>query len=167
MTEIKKLSACHQEDYIALTNEVLGALPNPDWFMGLSDKLLKTMFSHESTFVVHGCFVDGVLAGVSLYDTCYEELEEVAKASGADLTKKGAELGISMVLPKYRGQNIMYKLNFSLMEAAKENGFHYLVATAHPENAPSNASLRKLGMEYKKTIIRQGHYERNVYYLAL
>ncbi|MBQ7036178.1 MAG: GNAT family N-acetyltransferase [Clostridia bacterium] len=167
MTEIQRLDASHHTAYLALTQEVLGCLPNPDWFMPLSDELLKTMFLPESTFVVHGCFVDGELAGVSLYDTCYEEIEEVAKAAGAPLTKKGAELGISMVLPKFRGQNMMYKLNSSLVEAAKEKGFDYLLATAHPDNLPSNASIRKLGMEYKKTIIRQGHYERNVYFMAL
>ena len=167
MTEIKRLSACHQEAYIALTKEVLGTLPNPDWFMGLSEELLNTMFSPESTLTVYGFFVDGELAGTSLYDTCYEEIEEVAQASGADMSQNGAEVGVSLVLPKYRGQNIMHKLNIALVEDAKRNGFSYLVATAHPDNLPSNASLKKLGMEYKKTIIRQGHYERNVYFMEL
>ncbi len=167
MTEIKRLEEIHLSEYKALTKKVLSLIPDPDWFMGLPEELLNTMFSTESTFTVYGCFVDGVLAGASLYDTCREEIEEVAIAAGADLSKKGAELGVSMVLPEYRGQNIMCKLNLALVEAAREKGMAYLLATAHPENAPSNASLQKIGMEYKKTIIRQGHYERNVYFMAL
>ena len=149
MTEIKRLEEIHLSEYKALTKKVLALIPNPDWFMGLSEELLNTMFSAESTLVAYGYFVDGVLAGTSLYDTCKEEFEEIAIASGADLTKKGAEIGVSMVLPRYRGQNIMHKLNVALIEAAKAAGFEYNITDSKGVSNQTAFFLVLAHLEYK------------------
>ena len=97
----------------------------------------------------------------------FDEFRELSVASGISLERKGAELGGSMVLPDYRGQNLMYDVNKKLLEVAKENGIEYLVATVHPENIASNRSVLKLGMQKTATIVRTGGYLRNVYFLEL
>ena len=57
----------------------------------------------------------------------------------------------------------MREINSVIMSEAKNQGFVYLVATAHPDNIASNTSLSKLGLSYKKTVVRTGGYLRNVY----
>ena len=72
-----------------------------------------------------------------------------------------------MTLPKARGNNYMLKINTALLSVAKELGFEYLIATAHPDNTPSNHSLQKLGMECKGQFYRYGKFLRNYYLMKI
>ena len=165
MEEIKRLDQTNQQDFINFNNIIRSNLTNQAWFMPFSEENAKNTFSPQSTLVVYGIFVDGVLAAISLFDTCKEEYFELAKACNVPDDKKGAELGGSMVLPQYRGRNLMLKVNQKLVEVAKEMGFDYFVATVHPDNKASHHSVTKLGMKQITTITRTGGYLRNVYLL--
>ena len=166
MKEIKRLDKTHHEAFKRINIETRKTLVNPSWFMPFSEENVEKLFDEGSTLVVYGCFIDGELAGISLFDFNEEEFAEMSKLLGVD-DKKGAELGGSMVLPAFRGQHIMYDINQALIKEAKEMGIDYFVATAHPDNIASNSSLKKLGMEYKTTITRANGYLRNVYLLKL
>lgn len=166
MKEIKRLTKAHHEDFKRINAETRKTLANPSWFMPFSEEVLETLLNENSPLVVYGCFIDGTLAGVSLFDTTYEEFAQLVEILGVT-DKKVAELGGSMVLPEFRGQHVMYDVNVALMQAAREMGIEYFVATAHPDNIASNSSLKKLGMELKTTITRAGGYLRNVYLLKL
>ena len=163
MKEIRRLDRSEKEEYKRLKATVLGTLTDKSWLIPFTEEVEATMFDVDSTLLVYGCFVDGVLAAVSTLDTDKAEFFEVAEAAGMPMEKKGGELGGSMVLPEYRGQNLMWEINSVLFAAARDMGFAYLVATAYPDNIASNTSLLKLGLDYKKTIIRTGSYTRNVY----
>ena len=167
MIEIKRLDKNNQQDFIEFNRVIANNLQNPKWFIPFSQENLLHTFDEGSSLVVYGAFVDGVLACISLFDMNWEEFEEVALAIGVDKQKKGAELGGCMVLPSFRGKNLMFEVNKALISVAKEMGIEYFVATAHPDNVASNRSLQKLGMEQKKTIIRGGEYLRNVYFLEI
>ena len=166
MKEIKRLDKTHHEAFKHINIETRKTLVNPSWFMPFSEENVEKLFEEGSTLVVYGCFIDGELAGISLFDFNEEEFAEMSKLLGVD-DKKGAELGGSMVLPAFRGQHIMYDINQALIKEAKEMEIDYFVATAHPDNIASNSSLKKLGMEYKTTITRVNGYLRNVYLLKL
>ena len=165
MKEVKRLGKEHQQDFINFNRIIRQNLANPKWFMPFSEENMTHTFDEGNTLVVYGVFVDGVLAAISLFDTNFEEFKELSLAVGIDLNKKGAELGGSMVLPQYRGQNLMLDINNKLVEVAKEMGIDYFVATVHPDNVASNRSVQKMGMQLKNTITRTGGYERNVYLL--
>ena len=167
MIEIKRLTIEYHEEFRLLNRKVREALNDTSWFMPLSEKNIDNMFDPSSTLVVYGAIVDGTLAAVSLFDTCKEEYQPLAEAVNVPCCQKGAELGASMVLPQYRGQNLMLAINTQLISAAKEMGIEYFVATAHPDNLASNSSLKKLGMSYITTITRHGGYIRNVYYMDI
>ena len=167
MIEIKRLDKNNQQDFIEFNRVIADNLQNSKWFIPFSQENLLHTFDEGSSLVVYGAFVDGVLACISLFDMNWEEFEEVALAIGVDKQKKGAELGGCMVLPSFRGKNLMFEVNKALISVAKEMGIEYFVATAHPDNVASNRSLQKLGMEQKKTIIRGGEYLRNVYFLEI
>ena len=166
MKEIKRLDKSHHEAFKRINIETRKTLVNPSWFMPFSEENVEKLFDERSTLVVYGCFIDGELAGVSLFDFNQAEFAELAEKLGV-ATKKGAELGGSMVYPAFRGQNVMYDINQALIKKAKEMNIEYFVATAHPDNIASNSSLKKLGMEYQTTITRGNGYLRNVYLLNL
>lgn len=167
MIEIKRLDKNNQQNFIEFNRVIADNLQNSKWFIPFSQENLLHTFDEGSSLVVYGAFVDGVLACISLFDMNWAEYEEVALAVGVDKQKKGAELGGCMVLPSFRGKNLMLEVNKELKTVAKKMGIEYFVATAHPDNVASNRSLQKLGMEQKKTIIRCGEYLRNVYFLEL
>ena len=165
MKEIKKLNKTNQNDFINFNRIIRNNLQTPAWFMPFSEENMQHTFDEGNTLVVYGAFVDGNLGAISLFDTNFEEFKELSIIAGVSPNKKGAELGGSMVLPDYRGQNLMLDVNLKLIEVAKQMGIEYFVATAHPDNVASNRSLQKLGMQLKTTVTRSGGYLRNVYIL--
>lgn len=167
MFTIKKLTKQNTDDIKHLTKVITKNLTNPDMFMPFTDQAIDNMFAKTSTLNAYGAFCGDTLVAMSLYDTNYDEFEELLEPIGIDKTKRIAELGVCMTLPEFRGNNLMHLINTEILKIAKQNGFEYLVATAHPQNTPSNTSLKKLGMQCGATIIRAGHYLRNVYFIKL
>jgi RimJ/RimL family protein N-acetyltransferase len=80
---------------------------------------------------------------------------------------KVAEIAECMTLPEARGNNFMLKINNYLLKHAKDIGYEYLIATAHPDNTASNHSLQKLGMICKGQFYRYGKYLRNYYLMKI
>lgn len=167
MTEIKRLDQSHHNDFLKINNTILKTLTNTEWYIPMSEYNAQHIFDDGSTIVVYGAIIDGVLAGVTLIDLDKAEYSDLCDAIGIPEDKKGGELGACMVLPDYRGQNLMYLMNTELIKAAHEMGLDYLVASAHPDNIASNSSLRKIGFECKAQLTRCGHYIRNAYYLEV
>ena len=99
------------------------------------------------------------ISGLILTETFYGEIRDVLGLQG----KKIAEVGGSMVLHEYRGQNLMLKINKMLVELAREQGYEHLVATVHPDNVASRTSAETLGFVKKDCIMRKGRFLRNVY----
>ena len=89
--------------------------------------------------------------------------EEIEAIGIKESSKKIAEIGRCMVLSGYRGQNLMVKVNEALIKEAENNGIDILVATAHPDNIPSNKSFEKLGFKKCCTKTLWGDYLRNIY----
>ena len=164
MKEIKRLTSIDHQDFIKINNEIRESISNPTWFMPFSEEELTNTFDDKCTLVIYGAFIDNVLGAVSLFDTNTDEFLELANACGVP-AEKCAELGGSMVLPSFRGKNLMFEINAKLIEVAKSMGLEYFVATVHPDNIASISSIKKLGMEYVTTITRTGGYLRNVYIL--
>ncbi len=166
MFEIKVLDKSFSEQFTALSNTVYDNLQNREWYIPMSQENMQNALENDM-FTVVGALKDGVLAGVSLIDRTPEEFCDLVDVAGADKNKKGAELGACMVLPDFRGNNLMYLMNTELVKLAKQSGIEYLVASAHPDNIASNSSLKKLGFELQAVITRAGHYIRNAYYMNI
>ena len=166
MLEIKILDEGFTDEFCALSEAVYNKLENKEWYIPMSQENMKTALKNE-VFTVVGAIKDGVLAGVSLIDRTREEFAQLSEVAGVGAGKKGAELGACMVLPEYRGNNLMHLMNVELVKLARQSGIEYLVATAHPDNIASNTSLVKLGFKKQAQIIRDGHYLRNSYYMEI
>lgn len=167
MTEIIRLDKSHLDGFLHINKTILETLVNPEWYIPMSEYNVTHLFDGDSGFIVYGALVDGMLAGVTLIDTEQSEFCDLCDAIGLPDSAKIGELGACMVLPEYRGKNLMYLMNSQLISKAAELGFDYLVASAHPDNVASNTSLKKVGFECKTTLVRCGHYLRNAYCLQL
>lgn len=167
MTEVKMLDSSNHVSIRALAKKVESKLIDESWFIPMPEEALENMFASDSTLTVCGAFVDGVLAAIALIDTDPAEMADLSEAMSLPTDAAAAELGACMVLPEYRGNNLMHLVCQRLVAEAKEMGLAFLVASAHPDNAASNKSLKKLGMEHRTTLIRGNSYLRNAYCLLL
>ncbi|MGN0318070.1 MAG: GNAT family N-acetyltransferase [Lachnospira sp.] len=161
-----------------LVNLIETNLPNKEWWLPISNESRADFFNTEKT-----CFI-GTFDGEKLVAACglfFDEteyadvVEAIGKARGEEDFHMGnnaikgavAEIGRCMVRPEYRGKGLMYNINMKLVDVAKNKGKKYIVATAHPDNLPSNGSFIKMNMENKCTIRLWGSYLRNVYMMEL
>lgn len=166
MTEIKRLDKSHLDGFCHVNDTILKNLTNPEWYIPIPKDALPHVLDGDSTLVIYGAFVDGVLAGVSLIDLNKNEFSDLCGVIGVTAESCG-ELGACMVLPEYRGKNLMYLINCELLKTARDMGLTHLVASAHPDNIASNTSLKKLGFDCRDTITRCGHYLRNAYFMEV
>lgn len=166
MIQIRELNSADLPAVRYVTDTVRSALVNETWFIPMSEEIMDAMFSEVSTLTVYGAFNGDTLAAVALIDTDPDEMADLTTAMKLP-GDTGGELGACVVLPEYRGKNLMYLVCEKLVAAAKDMGLSYLVASAHPDNIASNHSLKKLGMEHRTTLTRSGIYLRNAYCLVL
>ena len=98
----------------------------------------------------------------------HEFEESVGQLNGLQLAVDDvAEIGRSMVLPGFRGKNLLLEINRYVVAEAKNLGKKYLIATIHPDNMPSRKSSEKLGMKKITTYTKSCGYIRDIYGLLL
>jgi RimJ/RimL family protein N-acetyltransferase len=78
--------------------------------------------------------------------------------------KKICEVGGNLVLPEYRGNQIMTQLIQLQYDLAIELGFEVIVSTVHPDNIGSVKALKRLGLEFVARETVHEHYLRDLYY---
>jgi len=162
--QIRQLTIDDRQLFNEFNKTILGGLKNLDWFIPFSPDDNDVLKKEHDLFI--GQFDGDRLVAISGLIFAENFLGEIRQVLGLEGFKI-AEVGGSMVLPEYRGQNIMLKLNKMLVEIAKERGYQYLVATVHPDNVASRTSAETLGFIKKDCILRKGHYLRNVYKMDL
>lgn len=164
-----------------LVNIIEANLPDKKWWLPISEESRRDFFNKEKTYFIGAFDGEKLAAACGLFldeNEYYEEIEAIKKACGEEtfsitasdsyrVITDVAEIGRCMVKPEYRGQGLMYRINMKLVELAKEMGMEYIVATAHPDNLPSNGSFIKMNMENKCTKMLWGGYLRNVYMMKL
>ena len=160
---LRKLNENDRKSLEALVNEIESGLTVKEWWLPISDRTRKNYFNNETT-----CFMgfeeEGrIIAACGLFYDESEYNEEIEAIGIKESSKKIAEIGRCMVLSGYRGQNLMVKVNEALIKEAENNGIDILVATAHPDNIPSNKSFEKLGFKKCCTKTLWGDYLRNIY----
>lgn len=149
----------------AMSEVIFDALPNKELLIPMTEEEYDDTYTDENEDVVYGIFEDKRLIATSslLHDVrayaINPELEEVLK-------HPCIEIGESMVLPEFRGNGLMLRLNNLIKDEAKRQGTHYMLATAHPDNIASNTSLKHLGYEVIKEFTRAGK-RRNLLVLDL
>lgn len=162
---IFELTLKDKENYLKLYDSVVATLEHPEWLTHINQKERKTIFTNNDIYMF-ACEMDNRLVGASGFFLDYSGIENIVEFVKLKNVKI-AEIGASIVIPQYRGKNIMLNINKFAVQKAKEIGLEYLIASVHPDNLPSNNSLRALGMEFKGTTFRNGKLLRNIYLLKI
>ena len=163
--ELRKITLEDGEVLEQLITVIESNLENKYFWLPITEEARKHFFDEEWT-AFYGLFQNGVLiAAAALFFNEYEFGESVSqvKLNG----KKVAEIGRAMVHPEYRGNNLLYQLNKYLLDVAKQKGIEYVLATIHPENAPSQRSFQKAGLEKLHTYVKDDAYIRDIYVMKL
>ncbi|MCL2540401.1 MAG: GNAT family N-acetyltransferase [Firmicutes bacterium] len=159
---IRKLTTNDKKSYLSLFNEVKAGI-DPLWFMPDEAEMIEFLGQKECTIL--GAFSkDGELMGYAAILAVSPEIEDVKQMFG----KTGAvcEVGLAMVLPKFRPQLPIARIYRDLLEWARSVGFETLIATAHPDNRASCKLCEYAGMKLVATKML-GKYLRNFYTLEL
>lgn len=153
--ELRCLTPADRAAHKAMSTITYEALPNKEMLIPMTEEEYDDTYTDENDDVVYGVFCGDKLVATSslLHDVrayaVNPELDDVLKCPCI-------EIGESMVLPEYRGNGLMLRLNTLILEEAKRQGVRYMLATAHPDNIASNTSLQRLGYKIIKEFTRAG-----------
>ena len=163
--EIKRLTKDYHKELKEIVNITANNLANPEWLIVMTNEEVENVFENQNV-IMYGVTENKELLSISglfFDESDFLDIEKLCAIEGC----KVAEIAECMTLPEARGNNYMLKINTALLAVAKELGFEYLIATAHPKNTASNHSLQKLGMQCKGQFYRYGKFLRNYYLIKI
>ena len=160
---IEKLDNTYFQEVFSLYKEIENNLENPLWLSPCKQEWLQSMLSAENRKALYGMFSDNneIMAIQGMSPTIKKIIELLTLNE-----QETIEIGSAVVLPKFRGNSLTFKLASELIKKARLIGYTYVVSKAHPDNIVSNKILLDLGMQLKTTITTQENV-RNVYLLIL
>ncbi|MCK9576962.1 MAG: GNAT family N-acetyltransferase [Clostridia bacterium] len=161
---IKKLNINNKQELLELATLITNNLTNKLSYITYNEEEVSHMFNDDYAIYL-GAFKHNKLIATSaifLNPNYTKMVREKVEVKG-----KLAEIGHCMVLPEYRGNNLMLQLNKKLIGIAKNKGVEYINFTVHPDNVASYTSMETLGAERKATYIRDKIYPRCIYLLKI
>ena len=162
MIKIRQLTLDDKDKLFNLIEMVEASLVDKSFWLPIKETA-KENFFNESWTIFMGAFDEDYLIGASALFLNEYEYKETINELKLQNNLKFAEIGRCMVHPKYRGKNLMYKLNKELITISTQLNVDYIVSTVHPLNIPSNKSMLKLGMDKAGFYIKDNIYPRNIY----
>ena len=144
-----------------LITDVMNSLEREDFFIPYDEQEIQELFNEDIALLLGAYDGNKLVAMAQLYIDP-KMLIEVKTILGIE-DKLVCELGGNMVLPEYRGNNLMYKMQSILYEKSKSMGFEYITSMAHPDNIASCKSIQKTGLIFYKTENISNEYLRNIY----
>lgn len=163
MNEIIPATEKDIPELMAMIHEIYDAIPIKEWFCLNGDEAVKGYMTTGGFALKAMC--DGKLAGVFIARTGELGKENI----GYDLKfdeeqrKQVAHMEIAMVRSEYRGQGLQRSMMEKAEQMLKEQGFHYLLGTAHPDNLASVNSFLKLQYEQVMTKEKYGGMKRSIF----
>ncbi|MBR2300159.1 MAG: GNAT family N-acetyltransferase [Alphaproteobacteria bacterium] len=156
---IRKLALNDKPQLDDLIKKIESSLPHHDWWLPIPQEAYDHFFD-ESWTLFCGAFDKEKLIGASAL--FFNEFEYGKTVSYLHLpAQKIAEIGRCMVLPDYRGKQLMFQMNEFLLNINPRK-IDSFVATAHPDNISSIKSLEKSGFIKQATFVKFD-MKRNIY----
>lgn len=162
---IRQLTPKDKDAFSKMNKDTYYQQMDPSFFIPFTEMEIERDFAPEAQNILLGIFEKGQMVAVSglLFDL--SDFSDIAELSTVDF-ERTAEIGGCMTSPGHRNNGYMRMINECILKTARSQQLRYLIATAHPDNLPSNASLRKLGMQLV-AVIQRHNYPRNLYLLDL
>ena len=163
MNEIAVVTEQDIPDILRMIREIYSELPNKEWFSLDSDEEVTSYMTTGGFGLKAMC--DGRLAGVFIARTknIWDENLGYDLKFDEEQRKQSAHMEIAMVRKEYRGQGLQRHMMEKAEEILKEQGFHYLLGTAHPDNAASVNSFLRLNYEQVMTKEKYGGMRRSIF----
>ena len=158
----KKIEEKDKEQLFKLIDTVLGGLENKDYFIPYEQWELDSMFDEVNYAPLYGAYDGDKLVGMAQLYVSQDMLKDFKEEFGLS-EYKVCELGGNLVLPEYRGKGITTTLQTMELNLAKELGFDYIISMAHPDNASSCATLKKVGLDFVKETRLSNGFLRKLY----
>jgi RimJ/RimL family protein N-acetyltransferase len=146
MIEFRKLTKDDTSSLNELIDVIQDKNEHPEWCSYIS-QIQKNKFIDDSSNMFIGAFDTSKL--VAAIGLIYDEKLSETNLSSLGINGKFAEIGRCMVLPEYRGEDLMIKLGEIIIDEARKLGKTYIVAAVHPDNIGAIKSIEKLGFEKK------------------
>ena len=162
---IRKLNIYDKKQLFELIEIIENSIERPDFWLPINDISREHFFNSEWT-EFYGAFDNKRLVAASALFYNEHEYRESVNVLHKSFTSI-AEIGRSMVIPEYRGNNVLYSINTKLVSIAHNKKIEYLLATIHPENIPSRKSFLKLGMARQTTYTKSCGYIRDIFLMKV
>jgi RimJ/RimL family protein N-acetyltransferase len=163
---LRQLGEKDSPAYEALIAEIEGNLVNEKFWYPINDLSREHFFDETWTYLLGLFSGDELLASGGLFfnENEFGESQRILHLESHHL----AEIGRIMTRPKYRDRGYIGRVTRGLMEHARElPDIDYVVATAHPDNIPSQKALSALGMHVEASCIKSGSYPRDIFVLKI
>ena len=150
-------------ELMSMIHEIYDAIPIKEWFCLNGDEAVTSYMTTGGFSLKAMC--DGKLAGVFIARTSDLGKENI----GYDLKydeeqrRQVAHMEIAMVRKEYRGHGLQKIMMEKAEQILKKQGFHYLLGTAHPDNAASVNTFLKLGYKQVMTKEKYGGMKRSIF----
>ena len=148
-----------------LIDDTFSNLIDDKFFLPISQDVRDLFFDDEQTYFL-GAFSSDNLVGAAALLFSEKVWGESRDKIGLN-SSSVVEFGLAMVDPSLRGHGIMNTLSAKLLEIALTSDSDYLIATVHPDNAPSQKVIKSLGMKKEGFCIKPGGYERDIFLRSL
>lgn len=159
---IEKAVCADYQLFADIIQSVWDSMEQKDWFMADNADYTYHMLStgqgtgykaiHKDTKQVAGVFMT-TIPGLDESNLGYD-----IGFSKSQLLET-AHMDSVAILPEYRGQSLQLRLMQEGEKDLKEQGFHYLLCTIHPENQYSRNNALKQGYEF---VLQKRKYNGNI-----
>ena len=157
----KKINKEDEQQVRNLINKVLDELERKEFIIPYEESELERLFD-ESYATLYGAYESEKLLGMAQLHVEQDMLTKYKDVLGISEFRV-CELGGNLVLSEYKGRGIMLKLMQMQYEIAKELRFDYIMSVAHPDDIGNKMELKRLGLEYIKSVyVAEGHL-MNIY----
>lgn len=163
---IKQADAGDYQVFADMIGAVWEAMPNKEWFVA------------DDADYTYGVLAEGKGIGFKAIDEDTGRIAGVFIAAkpgageenlGRDIDLPEEELPLVAhmesvaILPPYRGHRLQYRLMQAAEARLREEGYRYLMCTAHPDNCYSCRNIRSQGYEAVTTKEKYGGYLRTIF----
>ena len=162
---LRHLTEADEHALDLLIQDVEASLLDEKFWLPISETSKAHFFDDEWTYFL-GAFAEEELVGAAALFFNENEWGESRQTVGVESTSI-AEFGRAMVRSNFRGKGIMNIIANELMQVAKEKPVDYMLATVHPNNVPSQKTVKKMGMEKAGFCVKNGCFERDIFLRAL
>ena len=151
----KKVPESDRQQLLDLIDTVIKGLHNSDYFVPYAQWELDSMFDEVNYAYLYGAYDGDKLVGMMQLYVSQKMVADMKEACGLS-EYKVCELGGALILREYRGLGVAVHLGLMLWNLAKELGFDYMIAAAHPDNKSSWKTLDRVSDCLKEVTLPDG-----------